>query len=326
MMKRVAGLLIVAVLTISITCAASGPQPLPLVQRAAEVANIRATEVGPFRLRARVHVNREVVVNRDQPIDADYLLIWAAPDQWREEISSGKDRAIRIGGRNTVSVNNDSEQAQVIRSVLRSLDVPVVLYVRPGQSLSSVKDRNHGGNKLECLWRAEQSGSKSELCFDQVTGVLVKDKSGDKTTEFSKFAEFKGKQFPRLVTTFVGKKIYDVIEVDELTGIFPDSSLFSVETQSKTMPGCEHPVAPIAIKVADPEYPEKLRKPNPQFVRLSATVTETGGVEEISVVRSAGALDAYAINAVRAWKFAPATCGGVAVPFQTFAEISFRSY
>lgn len=320
MMTRVAAFLVIAVLTIAIPCAASDPQSSQLLQRAAETSNVRTTEIGPFRLRARVRVNR------DQPIDADYLLIWAAPDQWREELSTGTDHAIRIGGRNTVSIKDDSEQTQAIRSILRSLDVPSILYVKPSQTLSGVKTRNHDGNKVQCLSRAAKLSSKSELCFDAVTSVLVKTESGDTTTEFSKFAEFKGKQFPRLVTTFSGKKVYDVIEVEELTSITPDSSLFGADAQYKTAPGCEHPVVPTPIKLPDPVYPAQLRTRSPQTVKLSATVNETGAVEGISVVRSAGALDAYAINALRAWKFAPAACGGIAVPFQLFADVNFMTY
>jgi TonB family protein len=320
MMTRTSAFLVVAVLTITSPCPASDPQSFQLVQRAAETSNIRITEVGPFRLRVRVHVNR------DQPIDADYLLIWAAPDQWREEISTGNDHAIRIGGRNTVSIKSDSEQTQAIRSILRSLDVPAILYVKPNQTLGSVKNRNHEGNKVQCLSRAAKLSSKNELCFDAVTSVLVKNESGDSTTEFSKFAEFKGKQFPWLVTTFGGKKVHDLIEVEELTGIAPDSSLFSADAQYKTVPGCEHPVVPTPIRLPDPEYPAQLRTSNPQTVKLSATVNETGAVEGISVVRSAGALDAYAINALRTWTFAPATCGAIAVPFQFFTDVTFRTY
>lgn len=189
-MTRVAAFLVIAVLTIAVPCAAFDPQSSQLLQRAAETSNIRTTEVGPFRLRARVHVNR------DQPIDAEYLLIWATPDQWREELSTGKDHAIRIGGRNTVSIKDESEQTQAIRSVLRSLDVPAVLYIKPSQTLSAVKNRNQDGTKVQCLSRAAKLSSKGELCFDAVTGVLVKNESGDTTTEFSKFVEFKGKQFP----------------------------------------------------------------------------------------------------------------------------------
>jgi len=310
-----------AVLTITILCSASdNPQALALVMHAADTSNVRSPDVGAFRLRARARLYG------DQPIDADYLLVWAAPDQWREEISTGNDHAIRIGGRNTVSIKNDSEQTQAIRSILRSLDVPAILYVKPNQTLSGVKNRNHDGNKVQCLSRAAKLSSKNELCFDAVTSVLVKNESGNSTTEFSKFAEFKGKQFPWLVTIFGGKKVYDLIEVEELTGIAPDSSLFSADAQYKTVPGCEHPVVPTPIRLPDPEYPAQLRKSNPQLVKLSATVNETGGVEGISIVRSAGPLDAYAINTVRTWKFAPATCGSVAVPYQFFTEVNFRTY
>lgn len=319
-MTRVCPLVFLVALTIGTPSAASDSEPFNLIQRAATISNIRTAEVAPFRLTAKI------TVNSAQPLEADYVLTWAAPDAWREEISIGNEHAIRIGGKNTVSVKNDSEQAQSIRSILRSFDAAAMLHVKSNESLGRVKKRLHGGVEVQCLSRAARMSAKSELCFDAVTGVLVSDQSGDNTSEFSKYADFRGKQFPRLVTTFSGKAVYDVMHVIDLEGIAPDASLFRPDPQYTTTPGCEHPVVPTPIKLPDPEYPEPLRTASPQRVKLSATVTESGGVEGISVVRSAGALDGYAIKALERWRFSPATCDGHPVPFRFFTEVNFRTY
>src|SRR4051794_26670555 len=109
-------------LALTILCSASGnPQPLALLQHAAEICNLRSADVGPFRLRARVRVQGA------DPVDAGYLLIWATPDRWREEISVGNDLAIRVGAKATISIKGDTEQTQAIRSQLRSLDFEAVL-------------------------------------------------------------------------------------------------------------------------------------------------------------------------------------------------------
>jgi TonB family protein len=303
-----------------LSSASDDSQPLALVQHAADTSSLRSADVCPFRLRALVHTYG------DEPVNADYLLIWATPEQWREEISVGNDRATRIGGKGASSIKDDSEQAQAIRSQLRSLDLAAILYLEPSYSFGGVKSRNHDGARMQCLFRTTKH-SKTNLCFDAASGALVRSESGDSTTEFSKYSEFKGKLFPRVVTIFHGKKIYRVIEVKELTcDSDPNPLLFDTDAQYKTLAGCEHPVVPTPIKLPDPEYPVQLRTRNPQVVRLSATVSETGGVENIAVVRSGGALDVYAINALRNWKFAPATCGSRAVPFQFFTEVNFRTY
>jgi len=268
----------------------------------------------------------EVHTYGDEPVDAGYQLIWATPEQWREEISIGNDRAIRIGGKGTSSTKGDSEQAQAIRSQLRSLDLAAILYVEPSYSFGGVKRRKHDDARMQCLLRTTKH-SKTDLCFDAATGALIRSESGDSTTEFSKYSEFRGKLFPRIVTVFHGKKTYEVIEVMELTyDSNPKPLLFDTDAQYKTLAGCEHPVVPTPIKLPDPEYPAPLKTQNLQVVRLSATVTETGGVENIAVTRSAGALDVYAISALRNWQFAPATCGSRAVPFQFFTEVNFRTH
>jgi TonB family protein len=271
-----------------------------------------------------------VRVQGADPVDAGYLLIWATPDRWREEISVGNDLAIRVGAKATISIKGDTEQTQAIRSQLRSLDFEAVLYVKPSQSLGDVKNINHDGVAMQCLSRTAKRVSKTKLCFDVATGALVKEESENSTTEFSKYSDFKGKLFPRLVTTFHGKEPHELIEVQELTyDSAPDPSLFDTVAQYKqykTMSGCEHPVVPTPMELPDPEYPAQLRARSPQAVKLSATVNEAGRVESIAVIRSAGALDVYAINALKTWKFLPATCGSRAVPFQFFTEVNFKTY
>ncbi|HXW92919.1 MAG TPA: TonB family protein [Terriglobales bacterium] len=309
-------------LALTILCSASDKsQLLALVQHAADISNLRSANTGPFRLRATVHSYGA------EPANAEYSLIWVTSDQWREEISIENDHALRIGGKGTVSTKDDTEQIQAVRSQLRPLDISVLLYIKPNQSLGGVKTRNHDNVKEQCLSRTAKLSIKTELCFDAAIGVLLRVEEGDDTTEFSKYSDFKGKLFPRLVTRLNGKKPHEVIEVDELTyDSQPDPALFNIDAEYKTMAGCEHPVTPTPIELPDPVYPAELRTRDPKHVKLSATVTESGGVENIIVLRSAGPLDTYATAALEKWQFAPATCGTRAVPFQFSIEMQFKTY
>jgi TonB family protein len=311
----------------ALSSASDNSQPLTLVQHGADVSNIRSIDVGPFRLHAQIRVLGE------GPLEADYLLFWVSPERWREEITIGTEHAIRIGGHGTVSSKDNSEQAHSVRMSLLSLDASALLNIRPGESLSGVKSREHHGVTIQCVSQTAKLSSKAELCFDPVTGVLVRRElaeptGGHRTSEFSKYSEFNGKLFPRLVRTFRDKELDQQVEVQELAhDPDPAGGLFEADTQYKTMPGCEHPVGPrAAIKLPHPEYPAMLRTRGKQIVKLSATIDESGGMQDIAVIRSAGALDPYAIKALRKWKFTPATCGGVAVPFQFYIEVNFRTY
>ncbi len=305
------------------TLSSASDKSQALIQHAAEISTIRTSDVGPFRLHARMHSFGQ------EPRDADYLLIWAAPDRWREEISIGTEHAIRIGGLGTVSSKQDSEQAQSARAQFRYLDFSALLRVKPSASPSGVKTQNHGGLTIQCVTRKRQKVTpKAESCFDPVTGVLLsEDVSGFNMTEFSKYSEFRGKLFPRLIRIFQSGKLDREIEVQELAN-YPDApaTLFEVDAQYKTRPGCEHPVSPTPIKHPDPEYPARLRTPNAQQVMLSFTVNQSGGVQDITVTRSAGPLDAYAIKALEKWRFAPAMCGTLAVPVQFHTDVTFKTY
>jgi TonB family protein len=61
-------------------------------------------------------------------------------------------------------------------------------------------------------------------------------------------------------------------------------------------------------------------------VLLEALVLSNGTVGEVRVARSLDAvfgLDKEAVKAVRAWTFAPATRGGVAIPMWVSVELTF---
>lgn len=84
--------------------------------------------------------------------------------------------------------------------------------------------------------------------------------------------------------------------------------------------------APVLVRRVEPIYPETARKARLEGeVVLEAIITARGEIEEVRVVRSAGAiLDASAENAVERWKYRPATLNGRAVRVLLTVTISFR--
>lgn len=84
--------------------------------------------------------------------------------------------------------------------------------------------------------------------------------------------------------------------------------------------------APRAKETSDPAYTEQARKAGLQgIVRLWAVIDETGRVADLRIVRPLGlGLDEKAIEAVRRWKFKPATKDGKPVKVQINIDVSFR--
>ncbi len=301
-------------------------QPSILVRHASEVSDIRGLGAPPFRLKAKV---RTYGGQADEGI---YELTWVSSDQWREEISIGNEKAIRIGGRGTVSLENDSVKAQSIRGHMRSLNVPVTLTLRPQESLSSIKDRKKNGVVvLRCTSRTGKHVSETELCFDPDKGNLVSERyvgtvSQGSMVVYAGYTEFVGKLVPAIVKTYFSDAITGEVEVTSLSRLpSVDTAAFNGGVGYTTMPGCESPLAPLALEAPDPLYPDTLKKPTPQFVKLSVIVDESGTAHNIKVTQSGAALDQYAIDAVSKWKFSPAICGTRPAPFPVNIEINFRT-
>ncbi|HEV8609410.1 MAG TPA: TonB family protein [Thermoanaerobaculia bacterium] len=83
---------------------------------------------------------------------------------------------------------------------------------------------------------------------------------------------------------------------------------------------------PDLVRRVEPAYPEVARRAGLQgLVVLEAIIAASGDVEEIRVVKSAGALlDSAAEDAVRRWKYRPATLNGRAVRVRLSVKVSFR--
>ncbi len=86
--------------------------------------------------------------------------------------------------------------------------------------------------------------------------------------------------------------------------------------------------APIPIYKPEPAYSEEARKAKYQgTVVLWIIVDAQGSVHDVRVVKPLGlGLDEKAVEAVKTWKFKPATRNGVPVPVRVMVEVSFRLF
>jgi TonB family protein len=93
-------------------------------------------------------------------------------------------------------------------------------------------------------------------------------------------------------------------------------------------PGRNGVTIPRAIHQPPPEYSEKARRKKLEgTVMLSLVVTPDGNTTDIKVTSPLGSgLDEKAIEAVRQWKFEPATKDGKPVAVKVAVEVSFHLY
>jgi periplasmic protein TonB len=85
---------------------------------------------------------------------------------------------------------------------------------------------------------------------------------------------------------------------------------------------------PLPLSTPDPEYSEAARKAKLNgSVTVAVAVNEKGGIDAVKVVRSSDRrFERNAIDAVKQWKFAPATKDGKAVAVQINVDMTFRLY
>jgi len=83
---------------------------------------------------------------------------------------------------------------------------------------------------------------------------------------------------------------------------------------------------PVLLIKVEPEYSEQARQAKYQgTVLLRVIIDEKGFPRQISVIRPLGMqLDEKAIEAVKHWRFKPATKEGKAVPVEATVEVNFR--
>jgi periplasmic protein TonB len=83
--------------------------------------------------------------------------------------------------------------------------------------------------------------------------------------------------------------------------------------------------APLLVSQIEPDYPESMRRARVEgVVILEAVITASGEVDDIRVLKSAGAvLDRAASDAVRRWRYCPATLNGRAVSVSLTVTVQF---
>lgn len=85
---------------------------------------------------------------------------------------------------------------------------------------------------------------------------------------------------------------------------------------------------PRALFAPDPEYSDEARKAHVQgFVPLAVTVGSDGKPRDIVIEKRLGhGLDEKAVEAVRQWRFEPATIDGTPVEVKIHMSVAFRQY
>ncbi len=125
----------------------------------------------------------------------------------------------------------------------------------------------------------------------------------------------------------------EATDEDGITGPVESKVLVAAVFSPPTLTGPGRGEAPQEVGVAAPEVPYPAALAMPAFppgalfeavVLLGLAVSDGGEVTEIDVIQSGEVFDQVAVDAVRQWRFQPATRDGRPVPATVVALVGFR--
>jgi TonB family protein len=304
-----------------------------LLDRAVQLSDIRAEGAPAFRLKASFKVIKEDL----SVTEGTYTEIWATPVQWRTETILGDfSRTVVANGKKRWTLNSSSTMPTGIGEVA----FPYMTTLKSFPELwkpRKIEDRQINSLPARCIdARLGSPVGTGSLCFDKSKGMLVakvvrREVAGkivENTCEYSDYQKFGEKFFPRAIHCFAGSK--PKFE-ETLLELAPQSSLDAasfapLEGGTESAAGCQGIVkAPHPVYTPDPAPISRDHSKN--TVVLWLTVGTDGETHDVRVARSVDeASDKAAMEAVRRWRFKPATCDGEPIATHINVEINVHVF
>ena len=303
---------------------ARGDDVQALVERARAVAGLEVEGGAPFRLEAQVYARVGGGLAA-----GDYVRIWQSNHRWRDELTFPGYSQVRVGTESAIwRRRNTNHQPLHVVQFLQGLtpDLPRnpgvgwKLTIVPGLELI---------NPPKCV-ELEPSDAKlqefvrRQWCFDADSGVPTRlDRNDWSTTwEYLEYTAWKGKQYPRQINiTQDGVRVLKTrLTVRDAPNL--DLASFAVPEGAEEWPRCEDvkgPTLTSAISVVLGDKRGARRIPTPVMIEVGAD----GNVQDVVFLRpwqDAERQHRLFVDLKQRWKFQPATCGKVAIPFTLIAE------
>ena len=307
-----------------------------LIEHAKQLSDIRAEGAPAFRLR----LDFKTIKRDGSELSGTYTEVWVSKTQWRREIVVGDTH------RTEVAAGQKRFLLEPIKALPEhTIELPALSDIGTFQldawQPDKIENRNLNGASLRCIetlpvirsgvrifsGRGSEGGAeRPSLCFDRSNGLLAAgidpgpDRSWDELYLFSDYQKFGDRTYARSYRFLEGEHPRleaKVVELVSLTQV--DQELFAVPNGTKELTGCPDPVRP----------PRGVYQPEPAgpfgsgVVLVQTTIGIDGATRDLNVAESSGnpKQDKAALEAVRRWRFRPATCDGEPVQMKIAVEI-----
>ncbi len=302
-------------------------QAIALFAKALAVSDLRAPGSPPFEMRGTITVEQE----KHRPaISGTYLLEWASPEKWREEITFPNYIHIRVGGKGQYWQSRTTQyEILPVLQLYEGLDFLKTLHIfsRP-PAIAGLKEvklhqkKDHGA-KLDCVTLKDKG---QNYCFDSASGMLVSVPWSQ--SEFSNFISFNGKYFSGSIRVNAPQSPAVTLSVNSISPLAAtDDGDFQPPENSTAWPACDDPDnLPVVKSQAMPVYPmeEKMaRREGAAFLYM--VIGADGRLSNLAVLAAPDrGLAQSAFTAVAQWQYTPEACAGKPVPVEALTYVLYN--
>lgn len=296
-----------------------------LIDSAAERTNI--FDLPSFEMRASVKID-----NYGKPLDGSYLLLWNGPERWREEISLPGYSEVRVGGKGIVFLKRSTDFIPVRIDQLHSTlgygseavhsSRFVQIALRSDEIVKKVRSQKVNGSEADCAEIVDRENRSREVCVDKGSGAPVR----QSPFHDGEMIETGGKLYPHVLSYLEKGKTLAEVQVTEFKTTEPSSpSAFEPPQGALSTPGCMNPVPARLVKKVQPKYPGPERQSRVEgIVSMNAWVRKDGSVSDLRLISGVTTgLNNASLEAVRQWRYEPATCDSLAVDVETVLTVNY---
>ena len=301
-----------------------------MLQRARQLSDIRSPSAPAFRL----IVTFSFVGNDLATTHGTYTEIRVSQNQWRREIVIGDLRQVDVGGVGKHWIlHPDGFPSQASR-------LPAMMTPIPAASshfdFASITETSASDVVAECAFTKPATDNlKSAFCFDKKGGVLLEKAFPERrprnlvsaSCEYGSFQKFGDYWFPHEAVCFEDRhKTIEARVVDLLAEPSPDPLLFTAPSGAIELSLCSDEMKPpVAVSMPRAVPPFVSRgEADRVTVTLSLVVDTKGKPQNVRVLRPERKnYDDAALDAVRRWRFKPATCAGTPMSTEVNVVVDF---
>lgn len=260
------------------------------------------------------------------PTQGKVLIRWGSKDRWRMEIKLGPFAMVKTrNGEQTLLLQNLPFTPPLVRELITLLRLDPFEETMSAHKLKQRQDHGQLATCIDYTLNIDDSHS-TRACLDLSTGDLlsteIKTIEEDGRKEFSQYADFDGRLFPRHIRKLSNGNVVLSVEVTRLASEPFDNNLLSLPKQAIARRECDSERPPKATTMTEMEWPSGIGNTK---MTAELTVLEDGSVGDVQITEgSSPAMNNTVVKGLKTWKFKPAMCGPDPVVRDIAVDINFE--